>query len=48
MPIDLDDDLVVFIRCLFSGNHYLSCCQVLQLVHLETRDLVSAAATVLT
>lgn len=39
MSIDLDDDLVIFIRCLFSGDHHLSCCQVLQLIHLETQIL---------
>lgn len=34
MPNDLDDDLVVLIRGLVSWHHHLSCCQILQLVHL--------------
>lgn len=37
MSIDLDDDLVIFIRCLLPGDHHLSGCQVLQLIHLETQ-----------
>lgn len=41
MSIDLDDDLVIFIRCLFPGDHHLSCCQVLQLIHLQTQTLVT-------
>lgn len=36
MSIDLNDDLVIFIRCLFPGDHNLGCCQVLQLIDLET------------
>lgn len=36
MSIDLHDDLVVFIRCLFSGDHHLGCRQVLQLIDLKT------------
>lgn len=36
MSIDLDDDLVIFIWCLFPGDHHFSCCQVLELIHLET------------
>lgn len=36
MSIDLNDDLVVFIRCLFSGDHHLGCRQVLQLIDLKT------------
>lgn len=34
MPDDLDDDLVVLIRGLISWHHHLSCCQILQLIHL--------------
>lgn len=34
MPNDLDDDLVVLIRGLISWHHHLSCCQILQLIHL--------------
>lgn len=36
MSVDLDDDLVIFVRRLLPGNHHLRCCQVLQLVHLDT------------
>ncbi len=32
---DFDDDLVVFIRGLLSGNHYFSSGEVLQFVYLE-------------
>lgn len=41
MSVDLNDDLVIFIRCLFPGDHHFSCCQVLQLIHLETHILVT-------
>lgn len=34
MPDDFDDDLIVLIRGLVSWHHHLSCCQILQLVHL--------------
>lgn len=34
MPDDLDDDLVILIRSLVSWHHHLSCCQILQLIHL--------------
>lgn len=34
MPDDLDDDLVVLIGGLISWHHHLSCCQILQLIHL--------------
>lgn len=40
MSNDPNDDLVIFIRCLFPGDHHLSCCQVLQLIHLKTSSLV--------
>lgn len=36
MSVDLNDDLVVFIRCLFPGDHDLGCRQILQLVDLQT------------
>lgn len=36
MSIDLNDDLVVFIRCLFPGDHNLGSRQVLQLIDLKT------------
>lgn len=35
MPVDLHNDLVVFVRRLFAWDDHLSCRQVLQLVHLE-------------
>lgn len=41
MSVDLNDDLVIFIGGLFPGDHHLSCCQVLQLSHLETQILVT-------
>lgn len=41
MSVDLNDDLVIFIGGLFPGDHHLSCCQVLQLSHLETHILVT-------
>lgn len=36
MAVDLNNDLVIFIGCLFPWDHHLSCGQVLQLGHLET------------
>lgn len=42
MSINLDDDLIVFIRCLLSRDHHLSCCQVLQLIHLRTQLSVTS------
>lgn len=40
MSIDLNDDLVVFIRRLLPGDHDLGCRQILQLIDLQTPMLI--------
>lgn len=40
MSVDLNDDLVVFVRRLLPGDHDLSCRQILQLIDLQTPNVI--------
>lgn len=40
MSVDLNDDLVIFVRCLLPGDHDLGCRQILQLIDLQTPILM--------